>query len=417
MRTLNTKEKLVRDKMALSGNKTTSSFSVLIYTIPFHLTNDSGITPTGCTDGYNVWINEGYYESLIEGQRRFLIVHELMHIIPNHLVVWQSLRKKHPMYANMAMDHWNNLTIKYEIDPTQTFLVPIKGALCDDKYRVNGVILDTKSIFDDLYKQVDKEKENGNGQTSGDNSKQKVQQEGDSNEGQTLDGHMWDKAQEMAKDETKSKKMREQIRTSLRQGKMYSKRTGGNALTSIDKILESKIDWKELLRSFLTNTNSDREVSSWRRPNRRWIHQDVYLPSIVSESAGDLVLAIDRSGSIGTQETQAMLGTLAKICKDTKPSKVYIAYWDTAVNDPVEVYEQHELENIISSTKPRGGGGTDPRCIPAFLKEKKINPEAVVVLTDGAVGSWGKWDCPVFWGITQKGITANVGTSVHVDVN
>ena len=39
------------------------------------------------------------------------------------------------------------------------------------------------------------------------------------------------------------------------------------------------------------------------------------------------------------------------------------------------------------------------------------------MFTDGFVSDWGKWDCPVFWGITENDIVADVGTSVYVDVN
>ena len=42
-----------------------------------------------------------------------------------HLIVWQPLRKKDPMCANMATDHFNNLTIKYDNDPSEKFLEPI----------------------------------------------------------------------------------------------------------------------------------------------------------------------------------------------------------------------------------------------------------------------------------------------------
>ena len=178
--------------------------------------------------------------------------------------------------------------------------------MCDDKYRVNGVIQDTKTIFDDLYKQG-KGKGKGNGETSSSDSQEEGQQSSGGNDGQTLDDHLWDKAEEMSKDEDKAKEIRETIDTALRQGKMLAQKMSGNVPRGVEKILEPKIDWKEMMRLFLISNNSDREVSSWRKPNRRWIHQDIYLPSLVGESAGKLLIGIDTSGSIGQHEISALL--------------------------------------------------------------------------------------------------------------
>jgi hypothetical protein len=43
-----------------------------------------------------------------------------------------------------------------------------------------------------------------------------------------------------------------------------------------------------------------------------------------------------------------------------------------------------------------------------------MNPECVIMLTDGYVGTWGNWKHPVFWGITSKNITADNGVSIYV---
>lgn len=417
MARLDTTKRIVRQKVSLTSDKRTVMFSPLVLSCPMFITDDASLCRTACTDGYNIWFYDDFVKGLTDGQLRYLIMHEIMHIVAMHLIVWQPLRKKDPMCANMATDHFNNLTIKYDIDPSEKFLEPIEGALCDDKYRVNGVIQDTKTIFDDLYKQGKRKgKGKGNGETSSSDSQEEGQQSSGGNDGQTLDDHLWDKAEEMSKDEDKAKEIRETIDTALRQGKMLAQKMSGNVPRGVEKILEPKIDWKEMMRLFLISNNSDREVSSWRRPNRRWIHQDIYLPSLVGESAGKLLIGIDTSCSIGQHEISAFLGEVTKICKDINPEKVELVYWDTSIKQP-ESYEQHELDNIISSTKPRGGGGTDPRCVPEYIKDKNINPQCVVMFTDGYVGNWGKWDCPVFWGITSSEIVAGVGTSVYVDID
>ena len=71
---------------------------------------------------------------------------------------------------------------------------------------------------------------------------------------------------------------------------------------------------------------------------------------------------------------------------------------------------------MIKSTKPAGGGGTDVRCVPAYLKEHRIKPEATVVLTDGHLwGGCGEWDHPTLWvTLDHAGWEADVGKTVHV---
>jgi hypothetical protein len=51
-----------------------------------------------------------------------------------------------------------------------------------------------------------------------------------------------------------------------------------------------------------------------------------------------------------------------------------------------------------------------------YLKDKRITPEAIVVLTDGYVESdWGgNWEAPTLWAITSKGITSPHGKSIYL---
>jgi len=123
---------------------------------------------------------------------------------------------------------------------------------------------------------------------------------------------------------------------------------------------------------------------------------------------------VDTSGSIDGEQISQFLGELKSICDTVKPEGIDLLYWDTAVCQH-EKYERGDFDNLLRSTKPRGGGGTDPRCITEYMRAKKMKPECVVVLTDGYVGSWGEpWPCPVLWGITTDGITSPVGKSVTI---
>ena len=76
----------------------------------------------------------------------------------------------------------------------------------------------------------------------------------------------------------------------------------------------------------------------------------------------------------------------------------------------------HEIDELVKSTKPKGGGGTTVECVPEHMTKEGIKPQACIVLTDGFLGgSWGKWSCPVLWCIIDnKSATADVGKTVHI---
>ena len=169
---------------------------------------------------------------------------------------------------------------------------------------------------------------------------------------------------------------------------------GANVPREIGDILEAKIDWREAMREFINSFCMDKDDSTWRRPNRRWIGQDVYMPSLIGEAVGRIVVAVDMSGSIGSEEISQFLGEVKNICDVVKPEAIDLLYWDIAVCQH-EVYTQDQLEMLVGSTKPRGGGGTDVTCVPIYMKQHKIKAECAVILTDGYLGGdWGDWDCP-----------------------
>ena len=111
------------------------------------------------------------------------------------------------------------------------------------------------------------------------------------------------------------------------------------------------------------------------------------------------------------------LSEVKGIAEEVNPEVVDLLYWDCDVAAH-EVYEGSEVSNIVSSTKPRGGGGTSPSCVSAYLKEKAIRPECTIVLTDGYVGGdWGsEWTSEVLWCIVGgNDEVAPNGKTVHVE--
>ena len=365
--------------------------------------------PTACTNGRDVEYGRAFIDKLSEGGVKGVILHENLHKAFRHTTMWKHLYKEHPQMANMACDFVINLMI-VDTDKGRGDVVLPKEGLYDPKYRG----WDSQQVFNDLKEQA--KKGSVHVKTVGDQQgkdipvekgKQYVLVGADS-----LDEHDWEGAQEMGKEEKEA--LAKDIDQALRQGAILAGKMKGNVPREISDVLEAKVDWREALREFVNSFCMDKDESTWRRPSRRWIDQDVYMPSLIGESVGRIVVAIDTSGSIGGEEIGQFLGEVKKICETVRPDGIDLIYWDMEVCQH-EKYEQDELENLLSSTKPKGGGGTDPQCVVDYIKAHKLKPECAVVLTDGYVGSWGKgWECPTLWGITTKGIESEVGKSVTI---
>jgi len=144
--------------------------------------------------------------------------------------------------------------------------------------------------------------------------------------------------------------------------------------------------------------------------------QGIIMPSGVSEQVGELIDAIDTSGSIGQGELNAFMSEVKAICDTVKPEKLRQLYWGSSVVRD-ESYEMHELDEMLKTTKPVGGGGTDVNCVTEYMTEHSIKPQAVIVLTDGHLyNGWGEWSCPVLWVIldNEHAVPTN-GKCLHIN--
>jgi len=348
---------------------------------------------TACTDGRNTYYGRKFVDKLKDSDLKGLILHENLHKAFRHTTVWKHLYKQNPQYANMACDYVINLMI-HDSDPQGVSVSLPEGGCLDEKYRG----MDAGEVFRLLKQEGGK---GGKGNGSG---------EGEQADGQGFDEHDWEGADEMSEDEKQA--LAREVDQALRQGALLAGKLDGNIPREITEAMEAKVNWKEVLADFVNSICNDKDNSTWRRPNRRWVDQGVYMPSAIGEAVGRIVVAIDMSGSIGQEEVGQFLGELVSLCNHVQPEGIDLMYWDTEVCAH-EKYDRGEYESIMSSTKPAGGGGTSADCIPKYIKAHKLEPECVIVLTDGFINGWGEWQHPVFWGMTST-VIAPMGVSVRI---
>lgn len=334
--------------------------------------------PTAYTNGRDVTYGRKFVDELEDdAELRGVILHETKHKMYRHLTTWQHLWKRNKQVANMACDYVINLEIVDEGKRSSGYVKLPECGLYDEKFRG----MSSSEVFDQLM--INPPPPPPSGSSSGE---------------QGIDEHGWEEAQEMSEEEVKE--LAQEIDSAIRQGAILAGKVGGNVDRSFTDLMSSEVDWREALREFVSSICNGKDDSTWRRPNRRWLQHDIYMPSTISESMGRLCIAIDTSGSIRNEDLNKFLSEVVAVMNNVKPEMVDLLYWDSNVAGH-EVYSAEDGDKLMAITKPKGGGGTSPSCITDYLAEKKIKPEACIVLTDGYVGSdWGgDWSCPVLWAI------------------
>jgi len=363
---------------------------------------------TACTNGRDERYGRKFVKDLREQELNFLVAHENGHKMYRHLTTWKKLHDEDARLANSACDYVINLMLK-DLDPTESVIAmprfpqghkmagKVMG-LVDERFRG----MNSKQVFD-ILKQ---EKEDG-GDGSGEG------------EGEGFDDHDWQDAKDMTEEE--KKELEREIDQAIRQGVMAQQKIAGSGAGGLDReladLLEPKVNWREVLRDFVKSICNSKDASSWRRVNRRFLSTGVYMPTLIGEKVGHLVIAIDTSGSVGDDELAEFLSEVKGIAEEVNPACVDLLYWGSSVVGH-ETYGDGEAANIINSTRPKDGGGTSPSCVSEYLKEKNIKPECVIILTDGCVGSdWGsEWTAPTLWCIVGDYFDGEAGNgkTIHI---
>lgn len=332
---------------------------------------------TAYTDGVNKRYSREFISKLSDAELRGLVLHENLHVALKHIQRFKKEFKAEPMLINASADYVVNDIILNLND--RSFLTLPEDRLYDAKYRNWSV----REVYEDLKKQ----RQDNNTPQGG-------------NEYKTLDDHDFESSQNMT--EAEAKELSSKIDKALREGGILAGRMGAKIPRTIQELLEPKVDWREVLREFVTSATRGSDEYTWRRFNKRLMANDIYMPSMENESVGELVVAIDTSGSIGGQELTEFASELTSICSVCTPSKVRVLWWDTEVHGE-QVFSPEDYNNLKDILKPQGGGGTMATCVSDYINAKKINPEAVIVFTDGYLESVIKWviSAPTLWLVTQ----------------
>ena len=168
-------------------------------------------------------------------------------------------------------------------------------------------------------------------------------------------------------------------------------RLAGAFARLVEEGLAPRVSWRAALAQYLAQTA--RDDYTWLRPSRR--EGDAVLPSLRSH-AGDIVIAIDTSGSVSERDTAEFIAEINAL-KGTLAVRTTLLACDSALaaDGPwvAEPWEPLELPKQLA-----GGGGTDFTPVFDWIEREGQRPDALVYFTD-ADGTFPARppDYPVLW--------------------
>lgn len=319
--------------------------------------------PTLGTDGRKVWYYPPFIASLELEQAKWALCHEVGHVMWKHMF---RRGERDPKLWNIAGDY-------------------IINQLLEDE-RVGKRVTQVKVFFDPQMV------ERGGGTTEG--VYDLLQQECQGGGGGAGGDEQFDACMDPSGSAADVSEAEAHVQVAIAQAAQAAKMCGKLSQKLerfIDAVMQPKVDWRYVLRRFVTQRA--KIDYTWSRPKRRFIADDIWLPSMNGQTMGEIVVAIDESGSVSMEELQMFASEVAAIKDDTRPTRLHVVYWHSIVSH-VDTFEQDdELE-----VKSHGSGGTIPRVIFEKVHEMGIDPACLVVLTDLYANDFGpEPGYPVLW--------------------
>ena len=333
---------------------------------------------TAATNGKVIKFNPEFVDSLSDEEVKFLVAHECMHPMLEH-----NFRRgeRDPRQWNKAADY----VVNQLLTDDSIGRMPANGLLNKAIYDAGG------GTTDGIYKMLP---DDGGG--SGNNDS--FGGEGDPlDDCQDGEGSPAEQAQNQAEWKVK-------VAQAAQAAKMMGKMSAGMQRL-VDEVLAPKVDWRDVLRKFVERCKND--TRSWSRPNRRFLAQGMYLPSVSGEHLGEIAFAVDCSGSIDQHTINQFAAEIGMVKDDGNPARIHVVYFDSEVSH----YEKYEPDDSLD-IKPHGGGGTAFSPVFEYFAEHQIEPVACIFLTDLCCNDFGDCpDYPVLWVSTDEG-TAPFGEVV-----
>lgn len=318
---------------------------------------------TAATDGRHLYYNREFIKSLTQAELLFLLGHEVLHCVYDHLGRRGARDAK---IWNMANDYIVNYTLVEEKLGT----MPSSG-LYDKKYTDE---MTSEEVYQDLMKNstvikmtLDEHIDPATGKSDGPGGEVEVRVMG-------TDGPP-----------TLSDEEIEQIRNEIKAATIQAAQSveAGKVPAGVRRLIKSitapKMDWRAMLETHLQSTI--RDDYTFQRMNRRSWSLGAILPGSSLLDTIDIAVAIDTSGSMTEEMLRDFLGEVKGIMEAFPDFRLTLFTFDTQVYG-LKVFTPDNLNDIMLYD-PKGGGGTVFNVCWEFMMDNDIQPERFVMFTDG----------------------------------
>ena len=336
----------------------------------------SDAIPVAATDGKNILVNPDAFFKYELRERVFILGHEIVHNVYNDVDFLHRCRKSGtvPMsdgttlpFDEKAMQHAMDYRINALLKEGDIGKAP-KDCLLDDK------IATSQDSVVDVYKKVyeDYEKNGNLGKDGFDVVLIPGTSTGQSPSAAAQNQQVW----------------QIEVKTAQKLEEMKNKGNIPAGLKRLfEEILNPQIPWIDKIRSIVSRKTGS-GTYTWRKPDRRFIVRDIYIPSRSGFGAGHIVVWGDTSGSMGDKELCHTMAELTSIMEDTRPERLTVIWCDAAIHRIDELESPSDMAQLTYDAAKDGvGGGGGTRVNPVFewIDNLERKPEMFIGFTDGYV--------------------------------
>lgn len=391
-------DKIMVEKLRLMS---TNRFfaSILLH---FKIEENNSISTMGVNSLGLISYNSDFVLTLNDTDLKFVLCHELMHVILNHLarVPEEALKDSNKAYLwNYASDLVvNDILLNKEkmafTKPKEDYLMPDdegnflfkKDHSEDKKIKINVRDKTAEVIYYELLKLFKSEKIN----SSLTLDEHTLGKPSDSDSGSDKNGN---NNKPFTEEEIKDMERKwSSIVASANMEDVSNQRSSSSGWVErlLKNFLKPQLNWRSLLRRYIKETIP--YDSSYKKPRKRTYSTGIYYPIIYCKPSL-ITAAIDISGSISQEDMQKFITEIYGIARAYSNLKIRILFWSTIVDDKNDkIYQVSNLKDVLNE-RPKSTYGTFIGCVEDYISSHDMKESSVIYLTDGFVESNPVFKC------------------------
>lgn len=362
--------------------------------------------PTAGTDGRHLYYNRDFIARLDKPELDFLIGHEVLHCVYDHM---SRCGSRDPRLFNCAADFVINAEL---VDAGFKLIKRDDIQPCYDR-KYDG--MSTEQVYE-LLLEDDK-----NGKNSG---------------MQPLDEHMQGSSgSDGGEDEDPtgangpipmSESERRQLEDEIKQAVMQAAKTAdpngkgvpGRVKKMLAELTDPKLNWHEYLNKQIQSSfTSD---FTWSRFSRKGQYNGIYLPDSIKDQTISVCVGVDTSGSIDTKKFTAFISEIHGMMGQFTSFDLSFFCWD-ADTYTMHHFTEDNLDDILSVEFEGGGGNDGTQFVWDRLEEEGISPDNMVMFTDAYilgpeyVGEPPEYSENIVWVVWGSDKSLELGQTVFYD--